>query len=65
METKTIINGLIPWFILSGPKNGYGKYKIQTLNEKMKNGVESINLDKVLKIDFKEDKKIKKLIFNK
>lgn len=57
METKTIINGFIPWYILSGPKNGYGKYKIQTLNEKMKNGVESIYLNGVLKLEFKEDKK--------
>lgn len=59
METKTIVNGLIPWFILSGPKNGYGKYKIQTLNEKMKNGVESIYLNGVSKLEFEEDKKSK------
>lgn len=57
METKTIINGFIPWYILSGPKNGYGKYKIQTLNKKMKNGVQSIHLNEVLKIGFKEDRK--------
>lgn len=59
METKTIINGFIPWYILSGPKNGYGKYKIQTLNEKMKNGVESIYLNGVSKLEFEEDKKSK------
>lgn len=58
MKTKTIVNGLIPWFILSGPKNGYGKYKIQTLNEKMKNGVESIYLNGVLRLKFKEDKNL-------
>lgn len=62
METKTIINGFIPWYILSGPKNGYGKYKIQTLNEKMKNGVESIYLNRVSKLEFEEDRKSK--IFN-
>lgn len=56
METKTIFNGLIPWFILSGPKNGYGKYKIQILNEKMKNGVESIYLNGVSKLEFEEDR---------
>ena len=63
MKTKTIINRFIPWYILTGPKNGHGKYKIQTLNEKMKNGVESINFNKVLKVDFKEDKKNRKIEF--
>lgn len=59
METKTIVNGFIPWYILTGPKNGHGKYKIQTLNEKMKNGVESIYLNGVSKLEFEKDKKSK------
>lgn len=63
MKTKTIVNGTISWYIMSGPKYEYDKYKIRTLNEKMKNGVESINFNKVLKVDFKEDKKNRKIEF--
>lgn len=56
MKTKTIVNRSISWYIMSGPKHEYDKYKIQTLNEKMKNGVESIYLNGVSKLEFEEDR---------
>ena len=59
MKTKTIVNGTISWYILSGPKNEYDKYEIKTLNEMIKNKVKSINLKKVSKLEFEEDKEIK------
>lgn len=57
MKTKTIVNGFISWYILSGPKYEYDKYKIQTLNEMLKNKVQTINLRGVSKLEFEEDKK--------
>lgn len=57
MKTKTIVNGSISWYILSGPKYEYDKYKIQTLNEMMKNKVQAINLREVSKLEFEEDRK--------
>lgn len=57
MKTKTIVNRSISWYIMSGPKYEYDKYKIQTLNEMIKNKVKSINLREVSKLEFKEDKK--------
>lgn len=62
METKTIINGFIPWYILSGKINKYNKYKIDMINEEVDGGIKSINLGSVSKIGFKEDRKSK--IFN-
>ena len=57
MKTKTIVNGTISWYILSGLKNEYDKYEIQTLNEMIKKKVKSINLKEVSKLEFEEDKK--------
>ena len=44
MKTKTIVNRSISWYIMSGTKYEYDKYKIPTLNEMIKNKVKSINL---------------------
>lgn len=57
METKTIVNGFIPWYIISGKINKSNKYKIDIINEEIDGGIKSINLNKVLKTAFKEDKK--------
>ena len=62
MEIKTIINGFIPWYILSGKINKYNKYKIDMINEEVDGGIKSINLGSVSKIGFKEDRKAE--IFN-
>lgn len=57
MKTKTIVNRSISWYIMSGPKHEYDKYKIQTLNEMIENKVQTINLGEVTKLEFEKDKK--------
>lgn len=57
METKTIVNGFISWYIISGKINKSNKYKIDIINEEVGGGIKSINLGSVFKISFKEDKK--------